>query len=203
MLCLPLSVFAQTEGTKKTVDPTQNQQNQNEINNSTQCSSELNSDIERARQIDMDLKNKGSNTYSFIQSLTGLRVVFEGVNYEANLNSAVLGYEKIDDAKPHGSKDDSGPFDSKEVIKKAVITYQPRPEYTEEAKKNVESGIVKISAVLYYTGVVTDITVIKGLKYGLTERAIEATQGIKFIPAQKDGRNVSQHAHFEYNFVYF
>ncbi|MBD0373542.1 MAG: energy transducer TonB, partial [Pyrinomonadaceae bacterium] len=44
------------------------------------------------------------------------------------------------------------------------------------------------------------IRAVKGLPDGLTEKAIAAARQIKFVPAQKDGRNVSQYIQIEYNF---
>ena len=57
-----------------------------------------------------------------------------------------------------------------------------------------------LRAVLSSTGEVTDITVISGLPYGLTEKAIEAARKIKFVPAVKDGKKVSMWMQIEYNF---
>jgi len=61
-------------------------------------------------------------------------------------------------------------------------------------------GVVVLRAVFSSTGQVTDITVISGLPYGLTEKTIEAARRIKFIPAMKDGQNVSTWMLLEYNF---
>jgi hypothetical protein len=47
---------------------------------------------------------------------------------------------------------------------------------------------------------VQGISVVKGLPDGLTERAISAAKQIRFTPAEKDGRNVSQYVTLEYNF---
>jgi hypothetical protein len=47
---------------------------------------------------------------------------------------------------------------------------------------------------------VQGISVVKGLPDGLTERAISAAKQIRFTPAEKDGRTVSQYVTLEYNF---
>jgi hypothetical protein len=47
---------------------------------------------------------------------------------------------------------------------------------------------------------VSGVSVIKGLPDGLTEKAISAAKQIRFSPAQKDGRTVSQYIVLEYNF---
>jgi hypothetical protein len=47
---------------------------------------------------------------------------------------------------------------------------------------------------------VTNISVVRGLPDGLSERAIGAAREIKFSPATKDGRAVSVSMQLEYNF---
>jgi outer membrane biosynthesis protein TonB len=42
--------------------------------------------------------------------------------------------------------------------------------------------------------------VVQGLPYGLTEQAIAAARKLKFVPAMKDGKNVSMWIQLEYNF---
>jgi len=99
-----------------------------------------------------------------------------------------------------GGVDYSRPFQPREVTAKAVIVSKPEPGFTEEARKNNVTGLVRLRAVLSSGGSVTNISVIKGLPDGLTEKAISAARGIRFRPAQKDGRTVSQWVTLEYNF---
>jgi TonB family protein len=99
------------------------------------------------------------------------------------------------------STQDSGPvFTPKEVARKAVIVLKREPQYTEDARQGGVSGNVVIKAVLSSSGKVTNIEAIKSLPRGLTEKAIEATRQIIFIPAIKDGEFVSQAIQLEYNF---
>ncbi len=91
-------------------------------------------------------------------------------------------------------------FNQKDVTRKAVITFKPEPGFTEEARKNNVTGVVRLRAVLSSSGGVTNISVIKPLPDGLTEKAISAARQIRFQPAQKDGRTVSQYIVLEYNF---
>lgn len=93
------------------------------------------------------------------------------------------------------------PFRPNEVTSRARITFKPDPGYTEEARRNFVEGAVRLRVVLNLSGEVTSISVIKGLPDGLTERAIAAARQIKFTPAQKDGRTVSQYAVLEYDFL--
>ncbi len=91
-------------------------------------------------------------------------------------------------------------FRQGEVTRKALIVSKPEPGFTEEARKNNVTGVVRLRAVLSSGGAVTNISVVKGLPDGLTEKAISAARNIRFQPAQKDGRTVSQFVILEYNF---
>jgi TonB family protein len=91
-------------------------------------------------------------------------------------------------------------FSPREVTQKARILARPEPQYTEEARKNQVSGTVVIKAVFSSSGAVTNIRAVSSLPYGLTEKAIAAARQIKFAPAMKDGRAVSQFVQIEYNF---
>jgi TonB family protein len=119
------------------------------------------------------------------------------------------------DPKPPGGRDAPIPppetaeadydrvFGPREVTRRPVITTKPEPGFTEEARKNDVEGIVRLRAVLSKTGEVTNISVVKGLPDGLTEKAIAAARSIRFRPAQKDGRAVSQWVIVEYNFTFY
>jgi TonB family protein len=93
------------------------------------------------------------------------------------------------------------PFKQNEVTRKALITFKPEPGFTEEARKNDVEGVVRLRAILHASGKVTNISVVKGLPDGLTEKAIAAAHRIEFRPAEKDGRTVSQSVIFEYRFL--
>ena len=58
----------------------------------------------------------------------------------------------------------------------------------------------QLRAILSASGSVTSITTVKRLPDGLTEKAISAARQIRFTPAEKDGRAVSQYVVLEYNF---
>jgi len=91
-------------------------------------------------------------------------------------------------------------FSSKEVARPAFVVSRPEPFYTEAARFNQVVGKVVLTAVLSSSGKVTDIKVIRGLKEGLTEGAVDTARKIKFIPALKDRKLVSQHIQLEYYF---
>jgi TonB family protein len=99
-----------------------------------------------------------------------------------------------------GGVDYSRPFKQNEVTRKAIITFKPEPGFTEDARKNNVTGVVRLRAILHASGGIQGISVVKGLPDGLTEKAISAARQIRFTPAEKDGRNVSQYVVLEYNF---
>lgn len=87
-----------------------------------------------------------------------------------------------------------------EVTRKAVIVFKPEPRYTESARHNDTSGVVRLRVVLAADGKVRNISVVKSLPDGLTESAIDTARHILFFPARKDGQVVGQFATLEYNF---
>lgn len=91
-------------------------------------------------------------------------------------------------------------FRPSEVDTKPRILSRPEPTYNDEARMNGVSGTVVLRAVLAADGLVKHIVVIRPLSYGLTEGAIKAARRIKFLPATKDGRPVSQFIQIEYSF---
>ena len=99
-----------------------------------------------------------------------------------------------------GGTDYNRIFRSSEVSSRARVLSKPEPSYTESARKNQITGTVVLRAVFSSSGSVTNISTIRGLPDGLTERAISAAKQIKFTPAMKDGHPVSMWMQLEYNF---
>ena len=101
---------------------------------------------------------------------------------------------------PLGPNTAEAAYVGKNVDRKASLTAKPEPRYTAAARKNAIEGTVILKVVFSSTGQVTNIRVVQGQPYGLTERAVEAAKKIKFIPAMKDGHYVSMWMQLEYNF---
>jgi len=99
-----------------------------------------------------------------------------------------------------GGGDYSKIFTGKDVSSKARLISKPEPQYTEDARKNQIVGTVVLKVVFASSGQVTNIRTVSGLPYGLTDRAIAAARQIKFVPATKDGHQVSMWMQLEYNF---
>lgn len=92
-------------------------------------------------------------------------------------------------------------IENKEAItQKAVLAFTTEPPYTEKARKHQVQGKVRLRAVLSASGEVKDVQVLEELPHGLTESAVEAAQAIGFLPAMKDGKNVSQYQVFTFHF---
>lgn len=91
-------------------------------------------------------------------------------------------------------------FLAKDVTTKVRIISRPEPQYTEEARNNHVAGVVILRAVFAADGQVRAIRPLRMLPNGLTIKAITAARQIKFIPATKDGKPVSQYIQIEYNF---
>src|SRR5262245_6726126 len=81
---------------------------------------------------------------------------------------------------------------------KPTIIYKEKPKYTKEAIDNHVEGLVVLNVVFTADGRITSIVVIKGLPYGLTEKAIEAAKKIRFQPATKDDQPVSVRGNLEF-----
>jgi TonB family protein len=99
-----------------------------------------------------------------------------------------------------GGTDYDRVFSQKEVTRKATILDRPEPLYTEEARKNQVTGSVRVRMVLGANGAVSGVQALSRLPDGLTEKAIEAAHRVRFTPAEKDGRKVSQYVTIDYNF---
>jgi TonB family protein len=110
------------------------------------------------------------------------------------------GIQILEDSGPQSSGVGPGRSVDIGVDTKARLISKPEPSYTDDAKRNQIVGTVVLKAVFAASGKVTNIRVVQGLPYGLTERAIEAARKIRFVPASKEGKYVSMWMQLEYNF---
>lgn len=83
---------------------------------------------------------------------------------------------------------------------KPTILYKEKAKYTEEARQNKVQGTVVLNVVFTADGRISNIRVVRGLPDGLTEKAIEAAQKIRFRPAVKNGSPVSVRGNLEFTF---
>lgn len=90
-----------------------------------------------------------------------------------------------------GSGSDRGGVAGRDGYGHPEIQFRPRPDYTEEGRINKITGVVVVRALFTADGKVASPKVIRGLGYGLDEKAIQAVLRIKFKPAIKDGKSAS------------
>ena len=62
-----------------------------------------------------------------------------------------------------------------------------KPDYTEEARRRNVRGDVVMEIVVRRDGTVSDVRVLRGLGYGLDERAVAAVKQWTFNPATRKG----------------
>jgi len=110
----------------------------------------------------------------------------------------VISLAQSDDAKD--KRPTPAPNQTISQIIKPKVTYREQANYTEEARNKVAHGTVALSVVFRVDGNITDIKVVSGLPYGLTEAAIEAVRMVRFEPAMKNGQPVPVCGMLEYTF---
>ena len=74
-------------------------------------------------------------------------------------------------------------------------------EFTNRAKENYISGVVRLEVTFLANGQIGKIKVIDALDYGLTESAIQAAKNIKFEPAILNGDPIPINLIIDYTFV--
>lgn len=80
------------------------------------------------------------------------------------------------------------------------LVFDPEPQYSEEARKAKQQGVVLLEVIVGSDGRVHKATVARALGMGLDQKAIEAVQGWRFEPATKDGVPVWVKVNIEVNF---
>lgn len=76
----------------------------------------------------------------------------------------------------------------------------PDPEYTEEARRAKVEGTCVLGLIVDAEGRPRDIHVIRGLGYGLDQKALETVREWRFEPAKKDGQPVNVQVSIEVGF---
>jgi TonB family protein len=80
------------------------------------------------------------------------------------------------------------------------IVSKKAPQYTDNARANGISGTIRMAVFFSDSGRVTHTLILKGLGGGLNNTAVHAARQIKFEPAKKDGKPISQIRLVEYSF---
>lgn len=85
--------------------------------------------------------------------------------------------------------------------KSVKITYKPRPVYTNEARRNMSSGVIRVAIEFRSDSTVGFVFPLWNADSDLIEPALQAAKGIKFEPAVKDGKPVTVINIAEYGFL--
>lgn len=86
------------------------------------------------------------------------------------------------------------------VTQAVSILSKPRPSYTDAARQNQVTGVVRLRVTFLASGQIGSVSPVSGLSYGLTEQAIAAAKQIKFEPAKANGVAQTVTKQIEYSF---
>ena len=85
-------------------------------------------------------------------------------------------------------------------ITRPVLIHNSFPEFSEEARRAKVSGTVLLKVKLDDQGKPAQVTVIRGIGYGLDEKAVESARRYRFNPAMEDGKPIPWEMDVEINF---
>ncbi|REJ78694.1 MAG: TonB family protein [Acidobacteria bacterium] len=83
------------------------------------------------------------------------------------------------------------------------INSKPRPGYTDEARQKNVTGQVILKVTFMANGSIGSVSTVKGLPYGLTEKAIAAARRISFTPPMRNGQPYTVNKTIQYNFTIY
>lgn len=83
------------------------------------------------------------------------------------------------------------------------ILSKPRPGYTDAARQNNVRGTVMLRVTFLSNGRIGGVSTVKGLPYGLTEKAIAAARQIRFKPPMRNGRPYTVRKVVHFNFTIY
>jgi hypothetical protein len=87
-----------------------------------------------------------------------------------------------------------------ENFKPLKIFAMPTPIFPDEIREKGTFGVVTLKVRFLAGGVIGKVLVIQGLPDGLTEEAVKAAKGIRFLPARLNGRLVNSVETVEFHF---
>lgn len=83
------------------------------------------------------------------------------------------------------------------------ILSKPRATYTDAARTNNVQGKVLVRVTFLANGQIGSVAAVKGLPYGLTERALAAARQIQFKPAMRNGQPYPVTKSIQYSFTIY
>jgi TonB family protein len=103
-------------------------------------------------------------------------------------------------AKPQAPDDDIPLFKMGPGMTPPRATYQPEPEYSDQARKKKFQGTCLLELVIGADGKPRDVRVIRHLGMGLDEIAVKTVKNWEFEPARKDGQPIAVKVGIEVSF---
>lgn len=86
------------------------------------------------------------------------------------------------------------------VVEPFKILSKPRANYTDTARQNQVTGVVRVRVTFLPSGSIGSVTPLNSLPYGLTDQAIAAAKQIRFEPQKSNGVPVPVTKVIEYSF---
>jgi TonB family protein len=108
--------------------------------------------------------------------------------------SSGFGNGAIDTANSSSARPKAGARPNNGANAPVEITFKPKPDYTDEGRKQKINGEVRLEVLFKSDGRVHVVRVLQGLGYGLDEQAVKAAEQIKFTPALHEGQPVDSTA---------
>ena len=92
--------------------------------------------------------------------------------------------------------------DEEEILysRGVMAVEKPKARYTDQARTSSVQGSITLRILFKANGQIGRIRLVKGLRMGLNEEAIEAAKKIKFVPAEIDGKPVDAERNLVYTF---
>lgn len=118
------------------------------------------------------------------------------------LAGALVHTGKTDQAAEAFAKSNVRPTGAQPTYDRTVrITHKPRAAYTEDARRKMSSGKVRVAVEFRADGTIGFVFALPTtLDAGLVRQSVEAARGMKFEPAMKDGKPVTTINYAEYAF---
>ncbi len=134
---------------------------------------------------------------------SGIGSGFGAGNGNGNGNGRGDGNEGAGAPPPPPVKKADPPPPAAAVTEPFKIISKPRPGYTDAARQNQVTGVVRLRVQFLASGQVGSVSPVSGLPNGLTEQAIAAAKSIKFEPMKKNGVPVGTTKVIEYSFTIY
>ena len=140
---------------------------------------------------------RNTDVYSLITKLLELESV-AGDGDDRIFAQSLVGFPEIRKL-PLGGKE----TEQKRVVNKTgnpILLKMVQAQYSAEARKANINGTVLVSLQVEKNGKPSHIRIVRGLGYGLDEKAVEAAAQYRFQPPTKDGQPVVTQINLEMNF---